>query len=255
MPDVSADGRHVAFVSASSDLVPGDTNGVFDIFVRDMTSGAVKRVSVERGNREGDGPSEWPSISDDGQVVAFNTRATNFGFGGHGSQVVVHHQQGNSLVLVSPGGGGAGLASIAGDGESVAFMSDLGGDLAAQVYVASTDGGPLTLASRTPSGTPGDSVSWFPELSADGGYVGFMSLASDLGGVDEGLDVDLFRFDMQSGGVQRLSLDPNGAEANRDSIYLAISAAGDVVAFSSVASNLIAGDTNGKSDVFVIECP
>ncbi|MCH7872531.1 MAG: PD40 domain-containing protein [Planctomycetes bacterium] len=252
MPDVSADGRYVAFMSAASDLVPGDTNGVYDIFVRDMTSGVVKRVSVARGNVQGDGPSETPAISDDGRVVAFATKAANFGSGGNGSKVAVHHQEGASLVVVSTGG--AGLPSIAGDGASVAFIAKLAGDSTHQIYVAGTTGGALTLASRTPNGSAGDMVSWLPALSGDGRYVAFSSLAGNLGGVDEGLDLDLFRFDMQSGDVQRLSLDPNGAEANGNSLQTAISAAADV-AFVSGASNLIAGDTNGANDAFVIDCP
>ena len=76
-PSVSADGRWVAFSSLASNLVPGDTNGVSDVFVRDNLTKTVVRVSVATNGTQGDGHSTFPSISDDGRRVAFSTEATN----------------------------------------------------------------------------------------------------------------------------------------------------------------------------------
>src|SRR6266478_4204552 len=74
---VSADGRYVAFYTAASNLVPGDTNQAFDVFVRDMKTGAVDRVSVASDGTQGNGASVWPSISGDGRYVAFHSFASN----------------------------------------------------------------------------------------------------------------------------------------------------------------------------------
>ncbi len=76
---VSGDGRFVAFESDADNLVPGDTNDAWDIFVKDLQTGAIERVSVNDTGLEGTGPSTWAAISDDGRFVAFHSRAGNFG--------------------------------------------------------------------------------------------------------------------------------------------------------------------------------
>jgi hypothetical protein len=74
---ISANGRYVAFVSGASNLVPGDTNGVDDVFVHDRLTGQTTRVSVASDGTQGNGDSWWPSISADGRYVAFESRASN----------------------------------------------------------------------------------------------------------------------------------------------------------------------------------
>ena len=76
-PSVSADGRYVAFHSLATNLVPGDTNGVQDVFVRDRQSGTTERVSVDSLGAQGNSLSEFPSISADGRYVAFHSWASN----------------------------------------------------------------------------------------------------------------------------------------------------------------------------------
>ncbi len=76
-PSISADGRFVAFVSGASDLVAGDTNGAWDIFVRDRQRGTTRRVSVSSAGRQAKGYSGAPSISADGRFVAFASSASN----------------------------------------------------------------------------------------------------------------------------------------------------------------------------------
>src|SRR5439155_1267798 len=76
-PSISADGRFVAFSSGSTNLVPGDTNGWIDIFVRDRLAGATERVSVASGGAEANDSSFNPAISGDGRFVAFSSSATN----------------------------------------------------------------------------------------------------------------------------------------------------------------------------------
>src|SRR5213595_159425 len=76
-PAISADGRFVAFASYASNLVPGDTNGVADVFVHDRQTGTTKRVSVNSAGTQGNGGSGSPAISADGRFVAFSSYATN----------------------------------------------------------------------------------------------------------------------------------------------------------------------------------
>ena len=76
-PEISADGRHVVFESEASDLVPGDTNGVPDIFLHDIATGLTERVSVTGEGTQGDGRSFQPSVSGDGRFVAFASLASN----------------------------------------------------------------------------------------------------------------------------------------------------------------------------------
>ena len=148
---ISADGQVVAFASGASNLVAGDTNGTYDIFVHDRVTGITERVSVDSSGAEGNDQSWSPSISADGQVVAFGSYASNL---------------------------------VAGD----------------------TNG------------------TW-----------------------------DVFLHDRATGITERMSVDSSGTEGNSESWYSSISADGQIVAFGSIATNLVAGDTNGYSDVFVHE--
>jgi hypothetical protein len=79
VPAISADGRYVGFRSDSSNLVPGDTNEAFDIFVRDRAKGTTERVSLTQGGGQGNGSSGvfLPTISADGRYVAFSSHANN----------------------------------------------------------------------------------------------------------------------------------------------------------------------------------
>src|SRR5688500_18014568 len=76
-PDITADGHFVTFFSLATNLVPGDTNNRRDIFVRDRQTGTVVRVSVSTAGEQGNSESEWPSISDDGLVIAFESSSDN----------------------------------------------------------------------------------------------------------------------------------------------------------------------------------
>ena len=76
-PRLSADGRYVAFCSDASNLVPGDTNGVSDVFVYDRQTDTIERVSVAADGTQGNGNSYGASISADGRYVAFHSAASN----------------------------------------------------------------------------------------------------------------------------------------------------------------------------------
>jgi Tol biopolymer transport system component len=76
-PSISDDGRYVAFRSTATNLVPGDTNGFSDIFVKDMRTGAITLVSADSAGKPANGSSSQPTISPDGRLVTFRSSATN----------------------------------------------------------------------------------------------------------------------------------------------------------------------------------
>ena len=126
-PALSGDGRFVAFRSSADGLVPGDTNGCSDIFVRDTQTGLTTRVSVDSAGNESNADSYGPSISADGQVVAFFSSASNLIHGDSNGcfDVFVHYMQTGQTVRASVNSVGAQAndysyrASISGDGSTV----------------------------------------------------------------------------------------------------------------------------------------
>src|SRR5204863_8802224 len=77
MASMSADGRYVAFSSYATDLVPGKTNGVGDVYMRDRETGQTSRVSVSSSGARSNNGSSYPSMSADGRCVAFASPSTN----------------------------------------------------------------------------------------------------------------------------------------------------------------------------------
>jgi Tol biopolymer transport system component len=107
---ISGDGRYVAFSSAATNLVSGDTNGTFDIFVHDRQTGATTRVSVDSSGAQGNDHSGRVAISGDGRYVAFSSEATNLdGTDANGTlgDIYVHDRQTGATTRVSVDSGGA----------------------------------------------------------------------------------------------------------------------------------------------------
>src|SRR5690606_33451585 len=128
---ISADGRYVAFGSFASNLVPGDTNGTWDVFVHDRQTGVTTRVSVDSNGTEGNLPSSSPAISADGRFVAFQSDSTNLvpNDSNAATDVFLHDRQTGSTVRASiaangadPNGSSTG-ASLSATGRFIAFGS------------------------------------------------------------------------------------------------------------------------------------
>ncbi len=263
----SADGRYVAFISGATNLVPGDTNGTWDVFVRDRLSGTTGRVSVDSSSAQGNGFSGGYgiAISPDGRHVAFESQANNLVPGDTNGvrDIFLRDRVGGTTERVSVGSGGAqGNAqslhpSISPDGRYVAFYSDatnlVSGDTNGQgdVFVRDRVNGTTELVSVSTYGAQGNDASEFPSISADGRYVAFHSAASNLVPGDTNGHLDVFVRDRQSGATTRVSVDTTGAQGNGNSVWASISANGRYVSFTSEATNLVPGDTNGTRDVFV----
>ena len=122
LPSISAHGRYVAFESDASDLVPGDTNGQRDVFVRDLARGTIERVSVASDGTQANGPSSYPSISATGRYVAFSSNATNL-TGTSASGAFLHDRVSGATVVVAP----SGPAVLSGSARVVAFGGTFAG--------------------------------------------------------------------------------------------------------------------------------
>ena len=268
-PALSGDGRYVAFESDASDLVAGDTNGR-DIFVHDRETGTTARVNVASDGSQADNIGQYPDISDDGRYVAFSSPAQNLVPGDTNGQddVFVHDRQTGTTERVSLGPGGleandASITpSISGDGRYVAFTSRATNLVAGDenddwdVFVHDRATGTTELVSQASDGTPGDhSSGWFGagrgRISADGRYVVFGSLASNLVPGDENLVDDVFLRDRMLGTTERVSVATDGTEGNGHSTYPDVSDEGRYVVYQSDAGNLTEDDTNSTSDVFL----
>lgn len=267
---ISGNGQYVVFRSLASNLVPGDTNGQADVFVRDRLTGAITLVSVAAdGVTPGNGPSGNPRISADGRFIAFGSSATNLVAGGSsGIQVFVRDMSTGTTSLVSVADGPSGVAgnldsnssAISADGNVIVFRS-LATNLVAtptpvsggHVYVRNRALQTTTLVSVDPSGNPGngDSGQTQTSISDDGRYVGFASEASNLVAGDNNNASDAFVRDLATGITERISLSSGAQEGNAGSWSSNVSPDGRYVAFTSAASNLVGGDTNNCGDVFL----
>jgi len=264
-PSISADGQIVTFQSYASNLATGDTNGTWDVFVRDCLTGITERVSVDSSGAEGNYLSDSPSISADGQFVAFRSRASNLVVGDtNGTLDIFVHDRftGNTERVSVDSSGAQGNSysedpSISADGQIVAFQS-----YASNLVVGDTNGtwdvfvrdcltGITERVSVSSSGKQANNESNYPSISSDGQIVAFHSNASNLVAGDTNGTWDVFVHDRTTGRTERVSVDSSGAEGNDYSFYPAISAGGLFVAYYSAASNLVSGDTNWAGDVFV----
>ena len=260
---LSASGRQVAFVSGASTLVPNDRNATRDVFVRDLRESRTWRASVSSVGAEGDGPSEKPSISADGTVVAFPSSATNLVDGdGNGFQDVFVRDRATgrtARLSAAPNGeaNGPSLAAlVSADGRVIAFSSEASnlvpGDRNGTLDVFLTDSATLrtTRVGVSANGEPVDR-SEASSISARGRVVGFRSYAWNLVSRDWNGLADVFVYDRRRGAAERVNVSTDGSEADAVTFRGTMSGDARFVGFRSRARNLVAGDTNDAIDVFV----
>jgi hypothetical protein len=278
---VSADGRYVAFQSQAFNLVAGDTNGWYDIFIRDRQAasnsdhtGKTVRVSLDPAGGEADGPSIFPSLSADGRYVAFQSQASNLVAGDTNGvyDIFVRDRDtdedgvfdepasvSTQRVSRSSTEGETFLPSsnprISADGRFVVFQSDdptiVDNDLngATDVFLRDLTANTNEQVSVGALGAQGDSVA--PDVSGDGKLVVFESDAPDLVPDDDNASTDVFVRNTVAGTTKLISRTSAGDVGDNDSRDAAISDDGKLVAFLSNANNLVPNDTNSAQDVFV----
>lgn len=217
LPSLSADGRFAAFESPSAELVPGDTNRKWDVFVHDrdtdqdgifdeLGTTTTVRVSLSSAGGQGNCASSFSSLSADGRFVAFESCADNL---------------------------------VNGDTNEID-----------DVFVHDRHTGETSRISVSSNGDQGSVGSYAPNISADGRYVVFKSYADNLAPNDTNGSCDIFRHDLQTHTTELISISSDGQQGNGHSGRAVISAQGRYVAFHSEASNLVDGDTNNHEDIF-----
>ncbi|MCP3403703.1 VCBS domain-containing protein [Bradyrhizobium sp. CCGB20] len=327
-PVFSSDGTKLAFVSGADNLVPGDTNQAWDVFVKDLTSGAITLVSTSASGAQADGfQSTNPIFSPDGTKVAFYSDADNLvpGDTDHLRDIFVKDLITGAITLVgpSPYNGGAGTnggdqngytyaPSFSPDGTKIVFGVATGFGVGVNaIYIKDLVTGTTTPVSASASGVPGNRGSYDPVFSPDGTKVAFYTFADNLVPGSSNIDVgnivikdlttgvvtlvsanaggdpqnngeaqkpvfspdgtkiafysaannlvpgvsgysyEIYVKDLITGAVTVVSTNASGAPANGYSLLPAFSADGTKLVFESSASNLVPGDTNGTSDIFV----
>lgn len=212
-PSISADGNRVAFDSNSNQLVTADTNGQSDVFVRDRATGRTYRASLRTDGGQSNAGSFAPALSRDGKVVAFETTASNLG------------------TTTDTDGG---------------FTDIYAHDLAA---------GKTTWVNE-PTGPGSEHNSWQVATNGNRRYVGFYTHAGNVVSPDTNTGSDVIRRDLQTSTSERMNVTPTGAQSNGSvtgNLDAAFDDSGQVFGFTSDATNVVANDTNGVSDVFVRE--
>jgi len=207
-PVMSANGQFVAFRSSSRIISSTDTNTVADVFVRDLGANVTRVASVDNAGHTGNERSNAFSISNDGRYVVFSSY----------SALVPEDTNGYEDI----------------------YLRDMQAGVTKLVSVAK-NGGPITSTATTDR----------PDISNDGRYVVFQSLANEIVAGDNNNTSDVFLRDMQTGVTRRVSAANNGTGGNESSGQPAISGNGRYIVFFSSASNLVFGDNNDTFDVFV----
>jgi Tol biopolymer transport system component len=269
-PAISSAGRFVAFQSDATNLVLIDTNNKSDIFVHDRLTGSTERVSVASDGTQANGDSISPAISSDGRFVAFSSEASNLVAGdtNNKADIFVHDRQNDTTeLIVGPAefDTGSGIITVAPtispDGGFVGFRSDaddlVPGDTnnSFDTFLVERDTLIAERVSISSSEVEGNSDSSRPLISSNNRYVVFSSIATNLVSQDTNGSEDVFVRDRDAGQTRRVSLAFDGAEGDNNSFSTVISGDGRFVAFTSFAENLVANDTNGVFDIFVMPNP
>lgn len=279
-PDITPNGRWVTFTSNALNLVPGDHNLAFDIFVRDRKTKQIQRISVGTNGTEANGDSTNPVISADGRYVAFESDATNLVAGDTNgyTDVFLHDLRTHKTTRISVSGQGAQAdnmsytPSISASGRYVAFTTQatnvVAGSSGQSVVVRDTKAGRNELASLASGATAADvdyingtgAFTGPHSLSADGRYVTFRAAQATLVPNDSGYrgsSWDIFVHDRVAKLTERVSVDSSGAELSTgglplrtaESNYPAISPDGRFVAFYTNVSGPTPTYTNSNIDI------
>jgi Tol biopolymer transport system component len=268
-PSISADGSRIAFYSEATNLVAHDSNGVGDVFVRDLEARKTFRVSVKTNGGQANGPSSEPDISAKGAFVAFTSEANNLAPNdGNGAIDIFVRKLGSSprttRVSVSTteaeGGGPSDRAALSSTGRFVVFESSaedlVASDSNAQddVFIRDRKKGTTSLVSiagPVSGPTQGNGLSRAADVSGDGRYVTWMSDSTSFVAEDTDPTRDIYLRDRQLKTTILVSVSTADTGGNDSSIFPAISTDGRFVIFSSPATNLVANDTNSANDAFL----
>lgn len=264
-PAISADGLVVAFDSIANTLVPGDTNGDADVFVRDRTTDTTERVSVRSNGGQANDISTRPGLDGTGNLVVFDSSASNLVRGDTNNllDVFVHNRTRDRTVRVSVSSdevqadGSGHSPSISANGRFVSFVSNAPNlvpndtNNAEDIFVRDLRAGTTERVSVSSTGEEGNSSTTLASLSATGRFVALSSFATNLVPEDTNGQFDVFIHDRRTGLTELVSVSSDEAQGDFASTRPTVSGNGRFVAFLSDATNLVPDDTNELDDIFV----
>lgn len=213
-PAISLNGRFVAFQSRTANLTAGDTNGRSDVFVYDLQSGVMELASLATTGDQADDDSTEASLSGDGRYVVFTSEASNLA------------RRGNEPYR------GPGI----------------------NVFRHDRQTGATIAVSVNNQGAPADRHAWLGDISSDGNFVTFTSHSNSLVTPDRnGIKRDAFIRDVNGGTTAYVDLLPNGENPWSGGSLTSVAEGGRMVAYRSLARDLVPRDTNAAFDIFVLD--
>ena len=271
-PNISLDGKKIVYDSEATDLLTFiDTNSASDVFVHDVTTSGVTVASVNNQNIIGNAASLSAKISNDGRYVTFQSFATNLSThpSGDKSNIFLRDLQSNTTLMISAPNsvapnGHSSLADISGDGQYIVFVSSatnlvttLDNNATSDIYLYNRTSGSLTVISLSSNGDQtANGASTAPSISADGRYIVYQSLATNLvNSTDTNNAADIFLYDIVNKTTVFICSTSSGLPLNGSCVSPKISADGSTIVYLSDATNHSNSDRNntagdGKFDVF-----
>lgn len=266
---ISGDGQTIAFASAADNLVAADNNNRTDIFVHNHSSGETIRVSVDSAGNEGNGDSFDPNLSANGRYLFFVSAASNLvPHDTNGTfDIFAHDLVTRETVRISvghdgsQGNRGSMSPTASHDGRYVLFRSEASNLVVddsnndADLFLHDLVTQETIRPQLTNDGSQTNGHTWLGVISGNGRYIVFESEASNVVANDTNDLPDVFVHDLITNETTRISVAQDGSEADNwyNSGWPSIDHNGRFVAFSSPASNLVPNDTNGSTDVFVLD--
>ena len=262
-PCMSPDGKYVAFSTQATNLVPGGTTG-YQVFRKDLDTGAVTLVSCDSAGIQGNAGSYAPAMSPDGSYVVFHSDATSLVAGGTtGKQVFRKDLTSGAVTLVScdaagvEGNGTSEYATTSSDGRYIAFDSVATNlvtpaTTSRQIFHKDLATGAVTLVSCDAAGVEGNTagnITFNAKITPDGSYVGFRSDATNLipGGTT---NRQAFVKDIASGDVEIISCDSSVVQGDDHSGSPTLTPDLSYAVFASDADNLVAGSASSDQQIF-----
>jgi Tol biopolymer transport system component len=261
---ITRDGTKVAFTSAATNLVGNDTNGSADAFVRDLVTQTTERVSTGSTGKQANGSTFSTGISGNGSFVGFDSSASTLVTGDRNGarDVFLKNLSTGKTIRVSvtnkeaEANSGSYFSGLSTTGRFIAFVSDatnLSGtdaNRASDVFVRDKTDQTTKRVSRN-GATEANASSGGAAISGDGAFVAFTTSATNLGDAPDGNGAasDLFEYEMATGTLRLVAVDGGGGWPNGASFAPAYGPS-SVLAFASIASDLVGDDVNATTDVF-----
>ena len=227
----------------------------------------IKRISLASDGTESNGYSDSSSISDDGRYIVFSSNATNLvpNDTNNSTDTFIYDRSSKTVELINiapdntQANASVSLGSMSGNGRYITFASAatnlVANDTNQQrdIFVYDRVEQTTERVSVASDGTQANNLNLFSAISDDGRYVAFESMASNLVADDTNQQRDIFIYDRVKETTERVSVSSDGTQANDHASLDSIGDNGRYITFSSSATNLVAGDTNEQSDVFVYD--